>query len=155
MGEGNHHQRRELIIERVRRVTVGDGMLSLLLNDGTTLERSIERVRHGNEARLVIGEAQPEERPVPDPQLIVLLPGAQRARALALSKPALTLQRLAQEFGRSAERYKRLLRLSYLSPAIVAAIIEARQPAHLTNRYLQNVDRLPHDWASQEAMLLR
>lgn len=104
MGEGNHHQRRELIIERVRRVTVGDGMLSLLLNDGTTLERSIERVRHGNDAKLLIGEAQPAERPVPDPQMVLLLREAQRARALALSKPGLSLQRLAQKFGRSPER---------------------------------------------------
>ena len=151
---GSHHQRRELIIERVRRVTIGDGTLTLLLNDGTALEQSIERIRHGNDARLVIGGMRADGRPAPDPQLIVLLRDAQRARALALSRPMLSLEQLAARFGRSAERYKRLLRLSYLSPTIVASILDARQPARLTNRHLQNLDGLPHSWAEQEALLL-
>ena len=154
LNEGDHHQRRELIIERVRRVTIGEGTLSLLLNDETTLEQSIARIRHGNDAKLAIGELRTREMPAPNPQLIVLLKDAQRAKALALSKPLLSLEQLAAKFGRSAERYKRLLRLSYLSPAIVTAILEARQPAHLTNRYLQNFDGLPHGWAEQEALLL-
>ncbi len=31
-------------------------------------------------------------------------------------------------FGRSTERYKRLLRLSYLSPTIVGAIVKGNSP---------------------------
>ena len=77
-----------------------------------------------------------------------------RARALALAKPKLTLEELAAKFGRSAGRYKRLLRLSYLSPSVVDAIIASRQPQHLTNRFLQNLDGLPLSWAEQDQLLL-
>ena len=119
------------------------------------LERSIERIRHGNDAKLVVGDLLRAEDPTPHPQLIVLLQDAQRAQALALAKPNFTLNRLAKMFGRSTERYKRLLRLSYLSPAIVNAIIEGQQPAHLTGSYLQNLDGLPLSWADQDALLLR
>jgi len=151
----DHRQRRDLVIERVRRVTIGDAKFSLLLNDGTTLDRSIERVRHGNDAKLIVGELIVSDQPKPDPQLIILLKDAHRARALAMAKPNFALDRLAKTFGRSTERYKRLLRLSYLSPSIVSKIIEGRQPAHLTGRFLQNLDRLPLSWADQDALLLR
>ena len=155
LNHGEHRQRRELIIERVRKVTIGDAMLTMALNDGATLERSIERIRHGNDAKLVIGEQPCTNRSAADPQLIILLRDAQRARALASSKPKLTLDQLAAKFGRSAERYKRLLRLSYLSPNIVGAIIAGEQPAQMTNRFLQNLDGLPLSWAEQDALLLR
>lgn len=89
-----------------------------------------------------------------NPQLIILLKDAYRARALALSKPRLSLEQLATKFGRSIERYKRLLRLSYLSPTIVTAILHSHQPSHLTNRFLQNLDGLPLSWAVQEQLLL-
>src|SRR5205085_864948 len=120
-------------------VIIGDGRLIMALNDGTTFERSIERIRHGNDAKLVIGECDPAAESRADPQILILLRDAQRARALALSKPKLTLDQLATRFGRSSERYKRLLRLSYLSPAIVTAILGGHQPTHLTNRFLQNL----------------
>ena len=60
-----------------------------------------------------------------------------------MAEPNLTLERLAKMFWRSTERYKRLVRLSHLSPSIVSTIIQGRQPAQLTGRFLQNLDRLP------------
>ena len=151
----DHRQRRELIIERVRKVTIGDASVSLLLNHGTMHERSLERIRHGNDAKLIVGDLVPADDPTPDPQLIVLLKDAQRAQALPMAKPNYTLDRLAKLFGRSTERYKRLLRLSYLSPSIVSVIIDGKQPAHLTGRFLQNLDGLPLSWTEQDAMLIR
>ena len=147
--------RRELIIEMVRKVTIGDASLSLLLNDGTMHERSLERIRHGNDAKLIVGNLVATDEPTPDPQLVLLLKDAHRAQALAMSKPNYTLDRLAKLFGRSTERYKRLLRLSYLSPSIVSAIVNGKQPAHLTGRFLQNLDGLPLSWTEQDALLIR
>ena len=89
-----------------------------------------------------------------DPQLIILLKDVHRAKALALARPKLTLDQLAAKFGRSTERYKRLLRLSYLSPTVIDAIVASRQPAHLTNRFLQTLDGLPLSWAEQDQSLL-
>ena len=152
--DGPHHQRRALLIERVRKIIIGDAELTIELADGNALRRSVERVRHGNDARLVIGLPNVPEKPNADPQLIILLKDVHRARALALAKPKLTLDELAARFGRSTERYKRLLRLSYLSPTVVETIIASRQPPHLTNRFLQNLDGLPLSWAEQDQLLL-
>ncbi len=129
--------------------------LSLLLNDGTTLQRSLERIRHGNDAKLVVGDLTIPDQIKSNPQLVILLKDAHRAQALAMAKPNFALDRLAKIFGRSTERYKRLLRLSYLSPSIVGAIFSGNQPAHLTGRFLQNLDRLPLSWTAQDALLLR
>lgn len=152
---GNHRQRRQLILERVRKVTIGDATLTILLNDGTTLDRSMERIRHGNDAKLIVGDLATSDLTKSDRQLIILLKDAHRARALAMAKPNFALDRLAKTFGRSTERYKRLLRLSYLSPLIVSAVGDGSQPLHLTGRFLQNLDRLPLSWVEQNALLLR
>ncbi len=146
----DHRQRRELIIERVRKVTIGDGSLSLLRNDSTIHERSLERVRQGNDAKLVVGDLAAAEDPRRNPQLVILLKDAYRAQALAMAKSNFTLERLAKLFGRSTERYKRLLRVSYLSPTIVSTLVSDEQLAHLTGKYLQQLDGLPLSWAEQE-----
>lgn len=85
----------------------------------------------------------------------MLLQDARRAQALALTKPKLSLEQLATTFDRSTERYKRLLRLSYLSPTFIQAVIEGRQPDRVTNRFLQNIDGIPLSWIAQEDLLLR
>jgi DNA invertase Pin-like site-specific DNA recombinase len=154
LAAGAYHQRRELIIERIRKVTIGDATVTLLLNDGTTLEGSIERIRHGNDARLIVGELTAHDQAKADSQLIVLLQDARRAQALALAKPNFSLEQLARTFGRSTERYKRLLRLSYLSPTFIEAVLEGRQPGRVTNRFLQNLDGIPLSWIAQEDLLL-
>ena len=101
-----------------------------------------------------IGAQATSETRSADPQLIILLRDAHRARALALAKPRLSLDELATSFGRSTERYTRVLRLSYLSPTIITTITDGRQPAHITNRFLQNLDGLPLSWTAQERLLL-
>lgn len=58
----------------------------LLMNGGTTLERCIERIRHGNDAKLMIGELGTPKQGNADPQLPVLLRDAGRAQALAFAK---------------------------------------------------------------------
>jgi DNA invertase Pin-like site-specific DNA recombinase len=155
LAAGAYHQRRELIIERIRKVTIGDATVTLLLSDGTTLECSTERIRYGNDARLIVGELAAPDQGNADSQLIVLLQDARRAQTLALAKPNFSLEQLARTFGRSTERYKRLLRLSYLSPTFIEAVIEGRQPGRVTNRFLQNLDGIPLSWIAQEDLLLR
>jgi hypothetical protein len=97
---------------------------------------------------------EPDQCPPPNPQLVKLIRDAHRAREFALKKPTMPLERLAAEFGRSAERFKRLVRLSYLSPAIVEQILCGDQPPELTSVRLQNLDGLPRCWAKQHEMLL-
>lgn len=46
-----------------------------------------------------------------------------------------------------------LLRISYLAPDIVAAILDGRQPAQLTRQRLARTTNLPIDWQQQREML--
>ena len=151
---GSHQERRAIIVQHVRQVVISDGALTIELADGQKLHRAFERIRHGNDAKLVLRDQREHPTSQADPQLLVLLKDAQRARDLACAKPGLTLEQLAAQFGRSPERYKRLLRLSYLSPTIIGAILEGQQPDRLTNRFLQNLDGIPLRWPEQEQLLL-
>lgn len=93
-----------------------------------------------NDAKLIVGSMAQPVKPSRNQQLFVLLHDAARAQAFALAKPKLSLTELASKFGRSPERFKRLVRLSYLSPKIVKAILQGHQPPHLTGRALQHLE---------------
>jgi DNA invertase Pin-like site-specific DNA recombinase len=152
--KGSYKERRAIILQHVRQVVIGDCALTMELADGQNLHRAFERLRHGNDAKLVLRGQREHPTPKADPQLLVLVKDTHRARNLACAKPSLTLKQLAAKFGRSPERYKRLLRLSYLSPTIIGVIIAGQQQARLTNRFLQNLDGIPLSWAEQEQLLL-
>jgi site-specific DNA recombinase len=47
----------------------------------------------------------------------------------------------------------RLIRLNYLAPDIVAAILDGKQPVELTASKLMTDTRLPLDWRAQRAAL--
>ena len=47
----------------------------------------------------------------------------------------------------------RMLRLSFLAPDIVAAILKGKQPAELTASRLARWKNLPLDWAEQRKAL--
>jgi len=58
----------------------------------------------------------------------------------------------------SIERYSkghisRLIRISWLAPDIVSAIVEGRQPKAMTGRRLLRAAGLPMDWAAQRKFL--
>ena len=46
-----------------------------------------------------------------------------------------------------------LLRISFLAPDIITAIVEGQQPPSLTGRRLLRVTDLPFDWAGQRRVL--
>jgi hypothetical protein len=150
----SHGVPKEIVSEHIAKVVIGDAELTIELKDGAVVQRSLDRVRHGNDAKLVIGSGSPADDTRSNQQLLILLQDAARAQALALARPKLSLLELAAKFDRSPERFKRLVRLSYLSPKIVAAILRGQQPAHLTSRALQHLDGLPLAWSEQETLLL-
>ena len=110
------------------------------------------KVRRGHEVRLVIPGAATRVSRQRDEKLIALLAEAQAARALVLASPDLSINRIAIDAGRCRSRLTRLVALSYLSPRIVTAIVEGRQPRTLTARMLLDA-QLPVDWAAQAALL--
>jgi DNA invertase Pin-like site-specific DNA recombinase len=89
----------------------------------------------------------------PDPTLLKLLRRAHAWRQQLETGPPETISNLAAANGVNASYFTRVLRIAYLSPDIIEAIIEARQPTELTANKLVRVKNLPIDWASQREAL--
>ena len=87
-----------------------------------------------------------------DPALIKAIA---RGRAwfdeLATSR-ARSLQELAKRDGISRRYIRRLVGLAFLSPELIEAILQGRQPAELTATRLTERD-LPLDWTEQHKLL--
>lgn len=60
---------------------------------------------------------------------------------------------LADGLGFSREYASALLRIAYLAPDILTAILEGRQPRGFTRTQLMKVKNIPLDWPGQRALL--
>lgn len=87
-----------------------------------------------------------------DHKLVSLIAEAMEVRKLVLASPELSLNQIGKREGRCRTRLGKLFRLSWLSPRIIEAIIDGRQPARLDRRHLLEAD-LPVCWHAQERML--
>ena len=65
---------------------------------------------------------------------------------------ARSLQELAKRDGISRRYIRRLIGLAFLSPELVEAILQGRQPVALTATRLTEPD-LPLDWTEQQKLL--
>jgi len=99
------------------------------------------------EARLRI-DSEANGRPA-STELLSLIAEAMSAQRLVLASPELSLAQIARREGRCRTQLARLLRLSWLSPRIIEAIVQGTQPKWLTRRALLICD-MPVDWAEQE-----
>jgi site-specific DNA recombinase len=67
---------------------------------------------------------------------------------------ARSLRELAERDGITRRYVRRLVDLAFLSPELVEAILQGRQPVELTATRLTEFD-LPLDWADQRSLLAR
>src|SRR5262249_13561309 len=88
-----------------------------------------------------------------DPVLIRLLLRAHAMRTRLLEEPSLSLTEIAAEEGISSSYVTRLLRLAFLAPDIITAILNGRHPPRLTANRLMDDPRLPLDWIAQREFL--
>jgi hypothetical protein len=89
----------------------------------------------------------------PDAALVRLLIRARSlARRLAIS-PSSTIEEAGAREGIGAPYATRLMRLNFLAPEIVVAILNGRQPVALTASKLMADTRLPLDWSEQRKAL--
>jgi site-specific DNA recombinase len=56
---------------------------------------------------------------------------------------------MAKATGASSSYFTRVLRLSFLAPDIIKAILDGHQPADLTARKLMSDTRVPFSWDEQ------
>jgi site-specific DNA recombinase len=102
-------------------------------------------VHRGNERRIVIdGEGGQSD---PDPVLLKLV-----ALASAMLK-TVTSGKADNLVDHYSKRHQwQLLRIAYLAPDIISAIVAGKQPAALTGRRLLRATDIPLDWGAQRRM---
>jgi hypothetical protein len=107
--------------------------------------------RTGIEMRMMVDDGS--EPADVDPVLVGLLLRAHAIRARLIEEPSLPLKEIAAEEGISSSYVTRLLRLAFLAPDIVTAILNGRHPPQLTANRLMDDTRLPLDWTAQRELL--
>lgn len=151
------HQKQSLIRQLVSRIDIKPGKLTINLKvsdqQTRTLEAEYVHIRKGNDTKLVLRPKAGEPKKPRNEQLVQLIADSRKAIKLVSDHPNLEISMLASRFGRSVPRFKRLLRLSYLSPTIVEAILSGEQPSDLTSTKLHHIGNLPIDWTEQHEML--
>jgi DNA invertase Pin-like site-specific DNA recombinase len=110
------------------------------------IQQGVALRRRGRETRLVI-EGQESQASAPDPALIKALAQAHRWWDDLLHTRFPTLRALASAYG-IGERYAaRVLRLAFLPPALIQAILDGTQPPECTLRQLLlNIDQNQLGW---------
>ena len=121
----------------------GADAATLLVTIPTALRRA------GKEMALIVGADAVRV----DPALLRLISKARTLREALVSAPDTTLTAVAANQGLSRAYASGLLRLAWLAPEIVQAILEGRQPASLTATRLVKGINLPMDWKAQRAAL--
>jgi site-specific DNA recombinase len=109
--------------------------------------------RTGMETRLLIDGADGSSRRNPDYSLHRLLARAYRYNDMVMRSDGKTMTQLAAEAGVVRSYFTRILRLSFLAPEIVKAILRDRHPLELSAKRLANEFRLPIEWGEQRALL--
>ena len=117
----------------------------------TVLKIPARLKRTGIEMRLVVDDGS--EPANVDPGLVRLLLRAHVIRARLLEDPSLPLKEIAAEERLSSSYVTRLLRLTFLAPDIVTAILNGRHSPQLTANRLMDDTRLPLEWTAQREII--
>ena len=107
--------------------------------------------RAGMEMKFALAGASDSARP--DAALVRLLIRAHSLARRLASSPNSTLEEVGADKGMGAPYAARLMRLNFLAPDIVVAILNGRQPVALAARRLMADTRLPLDWSEQRKAL--
>lgn len=145
-------EHRQRIATEVERIDVHADRIDIRFADDREVSVPASIIRRGKETRLAIAPhiEQPARR---DPALIRLLIKAHLALQLVENSVDLSIAELASQSGYTRDYFGVLLRIAYLAPDIVTAILEGRQPAGLNRQRLARATNIPIDWQAQREML--
>jgi DNA invertase Pin-like site-specific DNA recombinase len=121
-------------------------------DDLFTLDAAARRQRHGKELKLLVDD--PATTAHVDESLVRLVARAHDIQSRLNEDPTLTVHDIAREERVGSPYIYVLLRLAWLAPDIVTAIINGRQPLGLNAmRLMRLTPQLPGNWASQRTLL--
>ena len=104
--------------------------------------------RIGMETKLLIGGTG-GPRGTPDRSMLRLLAQANRYRKMMLDGQGRTMSELAREAGVGRPYFCRIVRLGFLAPDVVNALLRDRHPPELTAQQLSRQTKLPNGWEDQ------
>ena len=125
--------------------TAGDDEPAVVLSVAARFRRT------GKETRLLIDGSESDARRRPDRSLHRVLAQAHRFQALMMRNGGTPISELAAEAGVDRSYFSRVVRLSFLAPEVVEAILQDRHPIDLTAKKLANGLHLPIAWDQQRA----
>jgi len=130
---------------RADRIDLEVGLARLRLSIPASLKRT------GKEMKFVVGGVA--NSAPSDTTLIRLLVRGQKIAKRVFEPNCPPIEDIAHEEKITPSYATRLVRLTFLAPDIVAAILAGKQPAGLTANKLMADTRLPLDWRDQRAAL--
>src|SRR5438067_88728 len=169
---GSPGERAKLVRELVEKIIVDEKTIIIKLRRGLLLGEDVASsasqaasdgaveltaaagfTRRGAETKLVLPGLAPQKHSSRcDPALIkAIARGRAWFEELAIGR-ARSLQELAKRDGISRRYIRRLIGLAFLSPQLIEAILQGRQPVALTATRLTGLD-LPLDWTEQHKLL--
>jgi hypothetical protein len=119
-----------------------------------TLTVHAQLKRAGKETRLLIDAADGGARRKLDRSLYRILAQAFQYNAMMMQNNGKTMAQLGAQVGVGGSYFSRILRLSFLAPEIVRAILRDRHPIELTAKRLAYRVHLPIQWDAQRLLLI-
>jgi hypothetical protein len=113
----------------------------------------ISTVRAGGEVRLLLPPSPGLSKGRQDPALVALVAKAWTARQALTSSRGVSIDEAAADMGLKVDYFRVLVRISFLAPNIVSAILEGRQSGTLTRQKLARMTDLPLEWEAQRELL--
>jgi hypothetical protein len=171
MGDMPASQQRATLLRIITRIEVHSEQLSISVDRAglialTGLEHSasapapplaltvaVKLVRRAREVKLTIPPEPGRDVRQPDPALIKLIAKAYAARKALFDGSGRAMKEIAAEQGHESHYFSVLVKLAFLAPDIIAAILDGRQPPELTRQMLARFRDLPMDWKAQRTLL--
>ena len=146
------HQQKALLQDYKARVQVTETSIDVTFSANasqSTISTPAKLVRRGNELRIAMApDGKSSHTDNIDPRLVHLVAQGFAARDYIFagkSNEAIS--------GYDAKHLSRLIRVSWLAPDIISAILEGRHPVQLTARHLLRCANIPYDWQQQRSFL--
>ena len=164
---------RDIVLQMVDKVTVGDKRISININqpglqnlltdahasrqseDGSKtpylIKRAFQLKRCGHGRKLIIGQQKADDKSQPDPSLIRTIARAHAGFEDLTS--GLSYKAIATRDTIDERLVARTIRLALLAPDITKVILTGREPRRLTSEQLVRIPNLPTSWNEQRSLL--
>ena len=159
LSEGIAASQRAVLEDMVERIDLHDDRVHIAVRLSSLapgveaihrLSFPVQRMRRGHVVKLILPGAEPETSNR-DTRLVGLIAEAHAVRNAVLGQTG-SLAQIAARLGKCRGNLADMMRISYLAPDIITAIMDGRQPTGLKRRMLMATP-LSLDWSEQRRQL--